>query len=107
MTDQISTPAPAPQPVYLAAPVAPWNVLAIVSLVTSLVGLGIVGIITGHLGLGQIKHTGEQGRGLALAGTIIGYVTVGIGVLFGILALIMAIFFPLLFLSIGATDGRY
>ena len=49
------------------------------SLVASLVGFGIVGIITGHISLGQIKRTGEQGRGLALAGLIIGYVAVASG----------------------------
>ena len=53
--------------------------LSIVSLVASLVGFGIVGIITGHISLGQIKRTGEQGRGLALAGLIIGYVAVASG----------------------------
>ncbi len=50
------------------------NVLAIVSLVTSIIGLSIVGIITGHMSLSQIKTRGEAGHGLALAGLIIGYV---------------------------------
>lgn len=50
------------------------NVLAIVSLVTSVVGLGIVGIVTGHIARGQIRRSGEAGDGLALAGLIIGYV---------------------------------
>ena len=52
------------------------NVLAIVSFVTSIVGFGLVGVITGHIGLSQIKRTREQGRGLALAGVIIGYVSI-------------------------------
>ena len=89
MTDQVPTPAPqpaTPAPAYAPAPANtnPWNVLSIVSLVASLVGFGIVGIITGHIALGQIKRTGEQGRALALAGTIIGYVGVVIGIIFGI-----------------------
>jgi peptidyl-prolyl cis-trans isomerase B (cyclophilin B) len=50
------------------------NVLAIVSLVTSIIGLSLVGVITGHIGLNQIKKTGEEGRGLAIAGLIIGYI---------------------------------
>lgn len=50
------------------------NVLAIVSLVTSIIGLSLVGVITGHIGLSQIKKTGEEGRGLAIAGLIIGYI---------------------------------
>ncbi|CAN5241236.1 hypothetical protein BH09ACT5_BH09ACT5_12050 [soil metagenome] len=87
MTDQVPTPAPQPTPppapAYTGAPVntRPWNVLSIVSLVASLVGFGIVGIITGHIALSQIKKTGEQGRALALAGTIIGYVAVGVGII--------------------------
>lgn len=50
------------------------NTFAIVSLVASLVGAGIIAVIFGHLALGQIKRTGENGRGMALAGLIIGYV---------------------------------
>jgi peptidyl-prolyl cis-trans isomerase B (cyclophilin B) len=51
------------------------NTLAIVSLVASILGgFAIVGIITGHIALNQIKRTGEKGRGLALAGLIVGYV---------------------------------
>ena len=44
---------------------AATNSLAIISLVMSVVGLGLVGVITGHISLGQIKRTHEQGRGLA------------------------------------------
>jgi hypothetical protein len=50
------------------------NTLAIVSLVTSLIGISLAGIICGHIAMSQIKRTGEQGQGMALAGTIIGYV---------------------------------
>jgi peptidyl-prolyl cis-trans isomerase B (cyclophilin B) len=56
-----------------AASGAKTNVLAIVSLVTSIIGLSIVGIITGHIGMNQIKKRGESGRGLAIAGLILGY----------------------------------
>ena len=38
----------------------------------------VVAVITGHIALGQVKKTGEQGRGLALAGTIVGWVGVGL-----------------------------
>ena len=50
------------------------NTLAIVALITSLVGIHLAGIICGHIALNQIKASGESGRGLALAGLIIGYV---------------------------------
>ena len=52
---------------------APMNALSIVSFVGSFF-VSLVGIICGHIALGQIKKTGERGRGFALAGTIIGYV---------------------------------
>jgi hypothetical protein len=61
------------------------NVLAIVALIGAFV-LPLAGIICGHIALAQIKRTGERGHGLALAGTILGYVFVGLGLLFGLLA---------------------
>jgi hypothetical protein len=52
------------------------NTLAVVSIATALTSIGAVAaIITGHVALTQIKKSGESGRGLALAGTIVGYVT--------------------------------
>lgn len=50
------------------------NPLAIVSFVSSFF-ISLVGIICGHIALTQIKKSGGKGRGLALAGTIIGYVS--------------------------------
>ena len=55
------------------APVAKWNVLSIISLVTSILWLSLVGIITGHIALSQIKKTGEQGNVLAIIGLVLGY----------------------------------
>ena len=52
-----------------------FNVLAIVSFVSSFF-IGLVAVITGHIALGQIKKTGEKGRGFAIAGLIIGYVAI-------------------------------
>ena len=52
---------------------AKYNVLAIVSLVTAFF-VSLAAIITGHIALNQIKRTGEQGRGLAIAGLVLGYV---------------------------------
>jgi hypothetical protein len=60
---------------------AKTNVLAIVSLVTSILGFSLVGIITGHIGLSQIKKTGEAGSGLAIAGLVIGYISLAAVVL--------------------------
>ncbi|MFM9876895.1 MAG: DUF4190 domain-containing protein [Rhodoglobus sp.] len=69
----------APTPAY--APAAKWNVLSIVSLVTSVVGLSLVGIITGHISLSQIKKTGEQGNVLAIIGLVLGYLGLVVGVI--------------------------
>lgn len=46
-------------------------------------------VITGHIALSQIKRTGETGRGMALAGLIIGYVGVGVFLLFFIVWLVL------------------
>lgn len=48
------------------------NALAIASLVSAFF-VPIAAIVLGHLALGQIRHTGEQGRGLAVAGLVLGY----------------------------------
>ncbi|MGK3953043.1 DUF4190 domain-containing protein [Microbacterium sp. I2] len=75
-------------PPYGAAPAYGYgaqpktNALSIVSLIASIVGfIGILpiigsigGVITGHISLNQLKTSGENGRGMALAGTIVGYV---------------------------------
>jgi hypothetical protein len=74
------------------APLAPrTNTLAIVALVLGLT-VPIGGIIAGHIALGQIKRTGEGGHGLALAGTILGYIFTGFLVLY-IVGIILAIVF--------------
>ena len=72
-------------PSYAAAPGGgqKTNVLAIVSLVSAFF-ISLVAIITGHIALSQIKKTGEQGRGLAIAGLIIGYVGLVVGIIFAI-----------------------
>ena len=50
------------------------------------------------MSLSQIKNTGEQGRGLAFAGTILGYV----GLAFLVLGLIVFLaFLPIVFASIN------
>ncbi|MFV0320085.1 MAG: DUF4190 domain-containing protein [Microbacterium sp.] len=117
MTDP-TTPYPAQQPIppyappaYGGYPAGPkYNVLAIVSFVSSLVGVllipvigQIVGIITGHISLGQLKRSGENGRGLALAGTIIGWVSLGLAIL-GII-LFFALFLPAFILSMSQYGG--
>lgn len=63
-------------PAYSApAPAGKTNTLAIVALILGIV-VPIGGIICGPIALGQIKRTGEGGRGLAIAGIIIGAVII-------------------------------
>lgn len=50
-------------------------------LILGIMKVAPAGIITGHMALSKIKRTGEGGRGLALAGTIIGYVGTALGLL--------------------------
>jgi hypothetical protein len=69
------------------------NTLAIVSLVLSIIGVSIGGVITGHIALKQIKERGEAGHGLALAGAIIGWV----GCAFWVIAIVLTILSFVLF----------
>ncbi|SIT76132.1 DUF4190 domain-containing protein [Microbacterium sp. RU33B] len=89
-------------------PTAPkTNTLAIVSLVAAIsawvilpfIG-SVVAVITGHMSLKQLKTSGEGGRGLALAGTIVGWVGVGFVVL------MLAIFVPIIIYGIS-QGARY
>jgi Domain of unknown function (DUF4190) len=61
----------------------PTNGMAIAALVCSLAGIitGIsapVGAILGHIARRQIRASGEQGDGMALAGIIVGWVITGL-----------------------------
>ncbi len=54
--------------------------LSIAALVTGLLGLGIVPIILGIMALRRISNDGTTGRGLAIAGIVLGSLEVVIGV---------------------------
>lgn len=71
-------------------PARQTNVLAIVSLVSGLLGWSfvpiigsLVAIVTGHLARSEIRRQPEryEGDGLALVGLILGYLAIGLGVL--------------------------
>ncbi len=89
------------------APQEKTNVLAIVSLSLGIAAfivlpfLGSIGaIITGHMSLGQIKRTGEKGRGLGLTGLILGYVGIA-------LAILLIIGFVAFFSIVGSSSMMY
>lgn len=62
-------------PGHTYQPPRPTNSLAIASLVCAFV-LAPLGVVFGHMSLSQIKKTGEQGRGLAIAGLIVSYLVI-------------------------------
>src|SRR5690606_17890342 len=84
---------PHPQyPQYPAyPPPAPTNGLAIASLVLGIAGItvgwfligipSILAVVFGHVALSTIRRTGQQGRGMAIAGLVTGYIVVGVVVL--------------------------
>ena len=76
MTD-VTPPAPAAPPAAAPASVAPANpgkTMGITALALSIIGLHVFGIIFGFVGLNQSKKAGQK-NGLALAGIIIGFVS--------------------------------
>jgi peptidyl-prolyl cis-trans isomerase B (cyclophilin B) len=72
------------------------NGLAIAALITSFF-VSILGIILGFVALNQIKTSGEQGRGLALAGIIIGFVSIGIVLLWIIISVAVLASLPVVY----------
>ncbi|MEH6417791.1 DUF4190 domain-containing protein [Pseudomonas sp. CGJS7] len=82
----------------MQTPVRQTNVLAILSLISGILGwtlLPLVGsiaaIVTGHMARGQIRRERERfdGDGLAIAGLILGWASV----ILGILTLVVVIVF--------------
>ena len=84
--DQLVTDLPAARATAVT-PVARTNGLAIASLACGLAQFvfgplaTIPAIVFGHVARHQIKRTGEQGAGLALAGLILGWATVILGII--------------------------
>jgi hypothetical protein len=69
---------------------APTNGLAVAALVCGILGFftglsAIAAVICGHVSLSQLRRTGGEGRGMAIAGLITGYIVIGfmaLGVVF-------------------------
>ncbi|GAB2556089.1 DUF4190 domain-containing protein [Leucobacter ruminantium] len=82
-----ASPAPAPA----GTKVSDTNTFALLSIILAFIA-PLAAIIFGHMGLSQIKRTGDAGRGIALTGTIIGYayfVAIGLFIIFYIGMLVM------------------
>jgi hypothetical protein len=83
---------------------SPLNTMALVGFILSLSGIAtgitvIPGIVLSHIGMSQIKRTGESGRGFALAGIIVGYCLLALSLLAIFMVVVLAILFPLLFVN--------
>ncbi|MCQ9352597.1 DUF4190 domain-containing protein [Corynebacterium sp. 153RC1] len=68
-----------------------YNILSIVALVVAFF-IPPAAIVTGHIALSKIKKSGEKGRGMALAGTILGYVFTILTVLMIVAAIALGAF---------------
>lgn len=62
-------------PTAEAPPAARTDPLAIAAFIASLIGLAPVAIVLGHIALRRIKAHQLGGRGLALIGLVLGYVS--------------------------------
>lgn len=82
------------QPLRAPEPATPTktNTLAVLALVFGILG-SLLGIIFGHIALGQIRRTGESGQGLAVVGLVFGYLWIA--------ALVIV------FIALGAVASSY
>ena len=80
----------------------PTNTLAIIALIAAFI-VPLAGIVVGHIALGQIKKTGENGHGLALAGTVLGYVFTALYIIIFVASFII----PFLILGTAGTLSNY
>lgn len=71
--------APEAPPMYLPGQILSIDPWAVVAFVTSLLGLSLVAVITGHVALSRISTTGRPGRGLAVTGLVLGYLAIAAG----------------------------
>jgi peptidyl-prolyl cis-trans isomerase B (cyclophilin B) len=79
----------------------PTNTMAIVSLVCAFL-FAPLAIVFGHISLSQIKKSGEEGRGLAIAGLVIGYM---ITLLTVVVVILSVLFFVQVAHELERLDG--
>ena len=101
---------------YYAYPYAPqplssgWAIASLACGVAGFVGAGLIGsvlaIIFGYIGLNEIKKSGDvmQGRGMAIAGLVMGYVGAALSLIF---IVVYFGFFFLFLTAIPATSGGF
>lgn len=86
------------------------NSLAIVSLVSGIAAFvilpliaSIVAVITGHMSLKQLKTNGEAGRGMALTGTILGWVGIG----FAVIGIVLIVIWVMFIVGVASSGSSY
>lgn len=79
-----------PPPYYGYPPPRGTNTMAILALVFGFV-FAPAAIVLGHIARKQIRQTGEEGDGLALAGLVIGYIFTGLMALFCVVYIVVAV----------------
>lgn len=77
------------------------NGLSVASLVVSLTCCGPIGMILGFVALSQIKKSGEQGRGMAIAGVVIGL----LGIVAAVLWIVAMVVFGGAFSQVDFSAG--
>jgi Domain of unknown function (DUF1707)/Domain of unknown function (DUF4190) len=94
--DQVVADLPAAR-VPVVTPVAKTNGFAIASLACGLAQFlfgplaTVPAIVFGYMARGQIKRTGEQGAGLALAGLVLGWTAVILGIVLIVIGLAVSV----------------
>ncbi|MCA9347618.1 DUF4190 domain-containing protein [Candidatus Saccharibacteria bacterium] len=86
-----AAPMPATQPAVATAAVNPGQGLGIGSLVCSLLGISLVGLILGIIGMKKSKEAGMS-NGMALAGIIISSIGLVLGLLWFVLVVAVGVF---------------
>ncbi|MDR0594461.1 MAG: DUF4190 domain-containing protein [Bifidobacteriaceae bacterium] len=65
------------------------NGLAVAALVLGVIGGSVLAIVFGHIARSQIRRTGQDGAGMALAGLILGYIWLGLTLALGIFLIVL------------------
>jgi hypothetical protein len=99
--DAVVVDLPGARPLGPMAPAQPQfaktNSLAIASLICGIAQLmfgplaTVPAVVCGHMARNQIRRTGEEGAGMALAGLILGWIGVGFTALVVVIALLAAV----------------
>jgi peptidyl-prolyl cis-trans isomerase B (cyclophilin B) len=99
---------PPPSPGFYPPYPAPrqTNTMAIVALVTAFF-FAPLGIVFGHIALSQIRRSDEDGRGLAIAGLVVGYVFTGLYLLLIVLWVAMFAWVTTEIEKLPTTTTRY